>query len=76
MSLWTCLECTARRAVGMLHCPQCGHGKYAETDIVSPPVGVTGARQPDADRPDDSPVAAAPGTAATGDATTTKAAVP
>ena len=30
MSLWTCLECTARYAVGLLQCPQCASTRYVD----------------------------------------------
>lgn len=66
MSLWTCLKCLARRAVGIVDCPQCGHPDHAEGDTVSPAVGVEGAPQPPADLPPAAPVApAAPPVAAT-----------
>lgn len=26
--LWACVKCTARRAAGMPHCPQCGASQY------------------------------------------------
>jgi hypothetical protein len=28
--LWACVKCTARRAAGMLHCPQCGEAEYQD----------------------------------------------
>lgn len=42
MSLWTCIACTARRAVGMLTCPQCGAAEHENGDTISGPEGVQG----------------------------------
>lgn len=43
MSLWTCIACTARRAVGAPCCPQCGASGYEDGDTVSGDTGVQGA---------------------------------
>lgn len=37
MSLWTCLDCTARYAVGLLKCPQCTSNRYTEEPDSTPP---------------------------------------
>jgi hypothetical protein len=42
VSLWTCIACTARRAVGMLTCPQCGAAEHEVGDTISGPDGVQG----------------------------------
>lgn len=44
MSLWTCIACSARRAVGALLCPQCGAAGHEESDTVSGPEGGQGQR--------------------------------
>lgn len=43
MSLWTCIACSARHAVGLLTCPQCGASAHEEGDTISPAEGVEGA---------------------------------
>jgi hypothetical protein len=43
MSLWTCIACTARRAVGLLTCPQCGAAEHEQGDTISGAQGVQGA---------------------------------
>lgn len=35
MSLWTCIACKVRRAVGLEACPQCGTSDYQDGDTVS-----------------------------------------
>jgi len=37
MSLWTCLKCTTRYAVGLLQCPHCESPDYVEGDAVANP---------------------------------------
>lgn len=32
MSVWTCAECTARYAIGLEQCPQCGSNKHSDKD--------------------------------------------
>ncbi|MEY9876640.1 hypothetical protein ABH931_006150 [Streptacidiphilus sp. MAP12-33] len=44
MSLWTCIACTARRAVGLLTCPQCGAAGHEEGDTLSGSEGGQGQR--------------------------------
>lgn len=44
MSLWTCLACSTRRAVGVFECPQCGAAGHEEGDTVSGPDGGQGQR--------------------------------
>lgn len=44
MSLWTCIACSARRAVGLDTCPQCGAADHEEGDTISGPEGAQGAR--------------------------------
>lgn len=42
MSLWTCIACAARRAVGLVTCPQCGAADHEEGDTISAAEGVQG----------------------------------
>ena len=44
MSLWTCVACAARRAVGMDVCPQCGAAAHDEGDTISGSDGAQGQR--------------------------------
>lgn len=44
MSLWTCIACSARRAVGLETCPQCGAAAHDEGDTISGPDGAQGQR--------------------------------
>lgn len=44
MSLWTCIACAARRAVGLETCPQCGAAAHDEGDTISGPDGAQGQR--------------------------------
>ena len=37
MSVWTCLKCTTRYAVGLLKCPHCESRDYVEGDAVADP---------------------------------------
>jgi hypothetical protein len=38
VSLWTCLKCTARYAVGLAACPQCQSSEHSDDPNYTPPV--------------------------------------
>lgn len=59
MSVWTCLKCTCRYAVGLLKCPHCEHTEYVVGDAVADPRLMPDATAPVADAPA-TPVADAP----------------